>query len=150
MSLQALTGAALVVLSSVSLAPPTVAKEGEGFARNAHEVPSRYLETGLASWYGAAHQGRRTASGEIFDRNGVTAAHRTLPLGSLVRVTSLANGRSVVVRINDRGPYKNKRAIDLSERAAERIGLKKAGVSKVRIEAAGAAARTARAAIPEP
>lgn len=88
----------------------------------------------VASWYGPGFQGRRTSSGEIFNRNDLTAASRTLPLGSRVRVTNLETGRSVVVRINDRGPYVRGRGLDLSQRAAERIGLARRGVARVQID----------------
>lgn len=91
-------------------------------------------QTGLASWYGAKFQNKRTASGMRFDKNKLTAAHRTLPLGSRVRVTNLRNGKSVVVLINDRGPFSKKRVIDLSYRAARVISLVHRGVSLVRLE----------------
>ena len=86
-----------------------------------------------ASWYGPGFNGRRTASGEVFHQNDLTAASRTLPLGSHVRVTNLVNGRSVVVRINDRGPYVSGRSIDLSRSSAERIGMAHQGVGTVKI-----------------
>jgi rare lipoprotein A len=89
---------------------------------------------GKASWYGGHHVGRKTASGEIFTRTLRTAAHRDLPLGSLVRVTNLANHRSVVVRINDRGPYIDGRVIDLSERAARDLDMMREGVVEVSLE----------------
>ena len=89
---------------------------------------------GIASWYGAAHHGRRTASGEIFDMNAMTAAHRTYPFGTRVRVTDLATGRTVVVRINDRGPFVRGRIIDLSRAAAARLGIVQAGTARVRVE----------------
>jgi rare lipoprotein A len=92
---------------------------------------------GEASWYGGKFQGRRTANGEIFDTNKFTAAHKTLPFGTLVRVLNLANSRSVVVRINDRGPFVEGRIIDLSKAAADTIGLSSMGVARVRIEAIG-------------
>ena len=98
-----------------------------------------YDETGIASWYGAQFHGRTTANGEVFDRNGLTGAHPTLPLPSNVRVTNLQNGRSVVVRVNDRGPYKNGRIIDLSERAAELLGYRLAGTARVRVTYLGRA-----------
>jgi rare lipoprotein A len=88
-------------------------------------------ETGTARWYGARHHGRRTASGEVFDRNGMTAAHRTLPLGTRVRVTNLANNRSVEVRINDRCGCRGT-LIDLSEGAARAIGI--SGTARVRMD----------------
>lgn len=90
--------------------------------------------TGVASWYGPKFAGRRTANGEIFDPTQLTAAHRTLPFGTLVRVTNLATGKNVVVRINDRGPFKDNRIIDLSRAAADAVGLTGMGVGKVRLE----------------
>ena len=90
---------------------------------------------GTASWYGPGFHGKRTASGERFDQNALTAAHRKLPLGSVVKVTNLDNGRSIVVAINDRGPYKKGRVIDLSKGAARKLGIVDDGIAKVRIEA---------------
>ncbi len=92
-----------------------------------------FSETGIASWYGPQFHGKRTANGEVFDMNELTAAHKTLQLPSLVRVTNLENGRSMVVRVNDRGPFKRGRIIDLSKRAAELLGFKGKGVAKVKI-----------------
>jgi rare lipoprotein A len=86
---------------------------------------------GMASYYGKEFHGRKTASGEIFDMHKLTAAHKTLPFGTRVRVTNLENGRSVTVRINDRGPFKKGRIIDLSFEAARQIGM--AGTAKVRL-----------------
>ena len=93
-----------------------------------------WQQEGLASWYGGKRwHGRRTASGERFDRQALTAAHRTLPLGSLVRVLNPLNGLEVVVRINDRGPFVRRRIIDLSEAAAEQIGLRHSGHGQVHL-----------------
>ena len=92
-----------------------------------------YDRTGIASWYGTLFHGRRTANGEIFDMNALTAAHPTLPLPSLVRVTNLRNGRSIVVRVNDRGPYKQNRVIDMSRYGAQLLDFKKAGTALVRV-----------------
>ncbi len=94
-----------------------------------------YSETGQASYYGARHHGKRTASGDAFDQNALTAAHRSLPFGTQVRVTNLANQRQVVVTINDRGPVSRRRLIDLSKKAAEALGMLDSGVAKVRVEA---------------
>ena len=91
-------------------------------------------EIGLASWYGPGFHGRRSANGERFDANGLSAAHRTLGLGTRVRVTNLANGRSVVLRITDRGPYVRGRIIDLSYGAARRLGIVRRGLARVRVE----------------
>ncbi len=93
-----------------------------------------YTETGLASWYGPPYHNRRAANGEVFNMNEPTAAHRTLPLNSLVRVTNLASGRSIVVRITDRGPFIEGRILDLSLAAAKEIDLYRAGVARVRLD----------------
>ncbi|MEE8505871.1 MAG: septal ring lytic transglycosylase RlpA family protein, partial [Kiloniellales bacterium] len=93
-----------------------------------------YQQTGIASWYGPGFHGKYTANGERYDQNALTAAHRTLPMPSMVRVTNLENGRSIKVRINDRGPFKNARIIDLSRRAADLLGFRKRGTAKVRVE----------------
>lgn len=95
---------------------------------------ARAEEGGKASWYGPGHIGHKTANGEIFTGKARTAAHRDLPLGSLVRVKDPRTGRSVVVRINDRGPYVTGRVIDLSERAARDLGIKDAGIADVTLE----------------
>lgn len=99
----------------------------------------RALISGLASWYGPGFNGRRSASGEIFNQNAMTAAHRTLPFGTRVRVTNPETGQSVVVRINDRGPFSGRRVIDLSRAAAGAIGLIPAGVAPVNLEVLGRA-----------
>jgi rare lipoprotein A len=93
-----------------------------------------YKAEGKASYYGSRHHGKRTASGERFDQHALTAAHRTLPFGTRVKVTNLNNDRTVVVRINDRGPHVRGRIIDLSREAAERLGMLRAGVAPVRVE----------------
>src|SRR3954468_17165877 len=92
---------------------------------------------GLASWYGPGFYGRRTASGVIYTGTALTAAHRSLPFGTLVRVTNLANGRTVVVVIDDRGPFVHGRVIDLSMAAARRLGMIQNGVVQVRLEVVG-------------
>jgi rare lipoprotein A len=93
-----------------------------------------YDETGIASWYGQQFHGRYTADGEIFDLNSLTAAHRTLPLPCVVRVTNLENGRSIKLRVNDRGPYARGRIIDVSRRAAQLLGFEGIGTAKVRVQ----------------
>src|SRR5215469_11287197 len=87
----------------------------------------------LASWYGPGFNGHRTSNGEIFNRDKLTAASRTLPLGTYARITNLDNGKSVIVRVNDRGPYVRGRGIDLSHAAAVRVGLVRQGVGRVRV-----------------
>jgi rare lipoprotein A len=93
-----------------------------------------YQESGIASWYGEKFHGRPTANGEIFDMNQLTAAHRTLPLPSMVRVINLENGRALRVRVNDRGPFSRGRIIDLSRRAAQLLGFRYKGTARVRVE----------------
>lgn len=93
-----------------------------------------YNETGVASWYGPGFHAKNTANGEIYDQNELTAAHKTLPMPSLVRVTNLDNGRSVVVRVNDRGPFANNRVIDMSRRGAQLLGFEGSGTAKVRVQ----------------
>jgi rare lipoprotein A len=95
---------------------------------------SEFEQQGRASWYGRGFHGRKTASGERYDMHAMTAAHRTLPLASWVRVTNESNNKSVVVKINDRGPYVGNRVIDLSYAAAAALGMRGAGVGKVKIE----------------
>ena len=93
-----------------------------------------YDETGIASWYGEAFHGKDTANGESFDLNAMSAAHRTLPLPTIVQVTNLDNGRSIQVRINDRGPYARGRIIDMSRRSAQLLGFEAQGTAKVRVK----------------
>ena len=97
------------------------------------KVDYHYDETGYASWYGPKFHGRPTANGERFDMNMVSAAHKTLPMPSFVRVTNLENGRALTVRINDRGPFVRGRIIDMSRRGAELLGFKKQGTARVRV-----------------
>jgi rare lipoprotein A len=98
-----------------------------------------YDATGIASWYGPQFHGKRTANGEYFDQDALTAAHPTLPMPVLVRVTNLENGRSLIVRVNDRGPFVNGREIDLSRRAAELLGYDRKGTARVRVQYVGRA-----------
>lgn len=118
--------AILVLLAGCASPPPVATPPAAG-------TPV-YRAEGQASWYGQRHHGRRTASGERFDQHALTAAHRSLPFGSRVKVTHLRSQRSVVVRINDRGPYGRGRIIDLSRAAAERLGMLRSGVAPVRVE----------------
>jgi rare lipoprotein A len=96
-----------------------------------------YVEVGYASWYGPGFHGKRTASGEIYNMYKLTAAHKTLPLGTYVKVINLENGKSVIVKINDRGPFVEGRIIDLSYAAAKKLGMLKKGVAKVKLIALG-------------
>ncbi len=95
---------------------------------------TRYSVVGLASWYGSAFHGRLTANGEVFDRYSVSAAHKTLPLPSYARVTNIRNGRSIIVRINDRGPYHANRVMDVSERVAEVLDFKNLGTTQIKLD----------------
>ena len=105
------------------------------FLLNCAHLPSEAgdSQTGLASWYGRDHHGKRTASGEQFDMNQMTAAHRTLPMNSIVQVKSLTTGNTIQVRINDRGPYGRGRVIDLSYAAAKRLGMINRGMDEVEL-----------------
>jgi rare lipoprotein A len=103
------------------------------------QLDPNYRSEGLASWYGADFHGRLTANGEVYDMNSLSAAHPTLPMPSYARVTNLTNRRSVIVRVNDRGPYHGNREIDLSGKAAEVLGFRDHGLARVRVEYVGAA-----------
>src|SRR5882757_3943029 len=103
------------------------------------EEDVNYREEGLASWYGDDFHGRQTANGEVFDMGSLTAAHPTLPMPCYARVTNLGNGKSLIVRVNDRGPYHGNRLIDVSNRAAELLEFKGNGVARVRVEYVGRA-----------
>jgi rare lipoprotein A len=97
-------------------------------------IPREQSLTGEASWYGEEFEGNTTASGEVYDSNGLTAAHPTLPFGTTVRVTNLSNSKNLLLRINDRGPYIGRRLIDVSWNAAKRLGFVDAGTTPVRVE----------------
>ena len=114
-----------------------------------------YSEVGIASWYGDDFHAKKTANGEKYDMNTLTAAHRTLPLPSIVRVTNLENGRSLVLRVNDRGPYAKDRIIDISKRGAQLLGYQTKGTTKVRVEILESESKALKAALlnqklPEP
>lgn len=102
--------------------------------KNLHkQIISKHFQTGVASYYAAKFNGRRTANGETFSNTKLTAAHRTLPFGTLIEVTNMRNGRSVIVRVNDRGPYTHSRVLDLSSAAAKQIGMHLSGTANVKI-----------------
>ena len=124
---------ALAGLFAACAHPSPETDAGSSFAESPLSRPRPAAE-GLASWYGPGFAGKRTASGERFDPHELTCAHRTLPFGTRLKVTNLENGRSVVVRVNDRGPYAGGRVLDLSREAARRIGLLGKGVARVRYE----------------
>lgn len=125
-----LTSLAALILGTGCAGSSSTLGPGRGSARSG-EGPS---SIGFASFYGAEFDGRRTASGARFDSDALTAAHRTLPFGTRVRVTNLKNGRSVVVTINDRGPFRRGRVLDVSKRAASDLGFVRAGVARVRLD----------------
>ena len=96
-----------------------------------YQVAGPYYEVGIASWYGPGFDGNLTANGEVYDMNGISAAHKTLPFGTIVRVVEFSTGKSIVVRINDRGPFIEGRIIDLSKGAARELGIIDKGITKV-------------------
>lgn len=111
-------------------------KPGAGLSADQEFVQTHrpiYTQTGVASWYGTVYNHHRAADGTVYDENGLSAAHRTLPLGSLVKVTNLRTGQSAVMRITDRGPFVPGRIIDLSEASAKAVGLYRAGIGRVRV-----------------
>ncbi|WP_420814658.1 septal ring lytic transglycosylase RlpA family protein [Paraburkholderia susongensis] len=132
--------------ASGASAPSTPLADAKPLTDDGVDV-SDFRQTGRASWYGRFFHGRRTANGERYDMHALTAAHRTLPLGSYVRVTNPANSRSVVVRINDRGPYARGRVIDLSMAAASALDMRHSGTARVQIE--GLTQQEARAELNE-
>jgi len=121
-------------------APPTSAESAPAVTANSPdlEIPREtkplLIETGIASWYGAPYHNRRGSNGEVYDMHAMTAAHRTLPLGSVVRVTNLESRQSAIVRITDRGPFVEGRIVDLSQAAAEKIGMLQKGTVGVKLE----------------
>src|SRR5689334_19420754 len=130
-----LAGCALLFVAGCATAPRTTTTLAPAFAPTTiAPAPPPAATIGVASYYGWPYHGRRTASGEIYDMRKMTAAHQTLPFGVSVRVTDLSNNRSVVVRINDRGPFKRGRIIDLSVAAAQQLGIIQKGSATVRVE----------------
>ena len=135
---------------------PSTLRVGKPYTiRGVRYVPRaepNYDRTGIASWYGGRFHGRQTASGERFDQGAMTAAHTTLPLGTRVRVTNLENGRSLLLRINDRGPFIRGRIIDVSRAAAAKLGFERKGLARVRVQntasLSGTAAVASRGASP--
>jgi len=124
-------GSVDVMLEPVS--PEAPAAAASAIAPTA-PIVTAFHQTGTASWYGKEFHGRRTANGDLFDMHGLSAAHRTLPLGSLIRVTNLGNNRNITLRVNDRGPFIKSRVIDLSYGAARELGFAAEGTAQVAIE----------------
>lgn len=126
-----------LALNSQLLKTSKVAKEKDVLERLsavASNTVSKFSQTGVASWYGRQFHGKKTASGEIFDQNALTAAHRSLPMNCYIKVTNKSNGKSVVVKVNDRGPFTGNRVVDLSYAAAKQIGIVNSGTGNVVIE----------------
>jgi rare lipoprotein A len=121
-------------LEAAKVTTPPVIETGRHKTRKTNNSKSKGYQIGTASWYGEQFQGKQTASGEPFDMRALTAAHPRLPLGTLVKVTNLKNGKVVVVRINDRGPVVDGRIIDVSSSAAHALGFKERGVQTVRLD----------------
>jgi rare lipoprotein A len=113
---------------------PSQPVPSQPMAKKNSPVEATLPQTGQASWYGAQHQGKQTASGSIYDQASLTAAHATLPFGSKIKVTNLANGKSVEVEITDRGPFAENRIIDLSQAAAKALDIIESGTATVRLE----------------
>lgn len=122
--------ALMMLAAPLLLVVPAVAQDG---GDDEDGVAETELSTGMASYYSREIAGNRTANGEVCDPDDLTAAHRTLPFGSKVRVTNLANGESVIVRINDRGPFGRGRVIDISHAAAKEIGMHRSGTARVKL-----------------
>jgi rare lipoprotein A len=128
------TAAAFLLLVTVSGSPAQAAASSHGHSHSVPRKTGHWSQEGKATWYGHRFQGHRTASGEAFDLNMLTCAHRTLPIGTLLRVTNLGNSRSLMVRVNDRGPIAPGLILDLSYAAARSLGFNGRGTVKVRLE----------------
>lgn len=128
-----LSFALLACTQNPRLVRPAYDRDMGGYPEKTEERESGFTQTGLISFYGGKFHGRKTASGSRFDKHGFTAAHRTLPFGTRVKVTNLANGRSVTVEVTDRGPFARGRILDLSEAAAREIDMLGTGTAKARI-----------------
>jgi peptidoglycan lytic transglycosylase len=131
-----LTGFAVAVLALAATGCASSTKSTGTSATGSSAPGTRFV--GFASWYGQRHHGQATASGEVFDMNKMTAAHRTLPFGTRLKVTNVENGRSVVVRVNDRGPWVKDRVIDVSRAAGRALGMTGEGVARVEVVVLGA------------
>ena len=140
---KALSGVLLgLALSALTITPAVAGKSykvaGKTY-KTMRTMPASFSQSGNASWYGGQFHGRKTANGERYNMNALTAAHRTLPLGSTVKVTNTRNGKSVIVRVNDRGPFHGNRVLDLSKAAATQLGFISQGTAHVKIEPNGGA-----------
>ena len=129
-----LTRKVVVLIMASVLSMPLIVHAKKAHHQPVHAAKADKKMSGFASFYATKFNGRRTASGEKFNNNAMTAAHKSLPFGSKVQVTNVRNGKSVVVRINDRGPYVRGRIIDLSKAAARKIGIGRTGTARVKLE----------------
>jgi len=143
-----LTFAGAVLASFIGVAGARAASPAEHLNPQIIVSHHHWYQLGIASWYGKLFQGRTTASGEPFDENQLTCAHRTLPLGSVLRVTNLENNKSVVVTVNDRGPVPENRVIDLSRAAADALGFSDQGLAPVKVELIGPRSELAQLLMP--
>ena len=134
MAKEAKASKAKVVHTTAKVSKTSVSGQVKKVSYSPVSAKAKFASAGVASYYGSGFHGRRTANGERFDMHAMTAAHRTLPFGTLVKVTNLSNGKSTVVRVNDRGPYVGNRVIDLSVAAAKQIGSTHSGVAQVSLE----------------
>lgn len=121
------------VKSAQKIAKNKTAKNKDSLAQKHKNTPRQHFQSGVASYYSDKFNGRRTANGERFDNGAMTAAHRSLPFGTLIEVTNMRNGKKVVVRVNDRGPYAHARVLDLSRSAARQLGMHNTGVAQVKV-----------------
>lgn len=129
----ALSLAFLACTQNPKVVRPAYDRDMGGYPEKTEERESGFTQTGMISYYGGKFHGRKTASGTRFDKHAMTAAHRTLPFGTRIKVTNLANGKSVTVEVNDRGPFAHGRILDLSEAAARELGMLGTGTAKARI-----------------
>ena len=134
MAKEAKASKAKVVHTTVKVSKTSVSGQVKKVSYSPVSAKAKFASSGVASYYGPGFHGRRTANGETFNMHAMTAAHRTLPFGTLVKVTNLSNGKSTVVRVTDRGPYVGNRVIDLSVAAAKQIGSTHSGVAQVSLE----------------
>ena len=134
MAKEAKASKAKVVHTTVKVSKTSVSGHVKKVSYSPVSAKAKFASSGVASYYGPGFHGRRTANGETFNMHAMTAAHRTLPFGTLIKVTNLSNGKSTIVRVNDRGPYVGNRVIDLSVAAAKEIGSTHSGAARVNLE----------------
>ncbi|MBP6241630.1 MAG: septal ring lytic transglycosylase RlpA family protein [Hydromonas sp.] len=134
MAKEAKASKAKVVHTTVKVSKTSVSGQVKKVSYSPVSAKAKFASSGVASYYGPGFHGRRTANGETFNMHAMTAAHRTLPFGTLIKVTNLSNGKSTIVRVNDRGPYVGNRVIDLSVAAAKEIGSTHSGTARVNLE----------------